>query len=816
MFEITTVAHPNDDLNHPLIVVEEKINSKKFFIGSVTEGIQRTVNERKIKLPKTESVFLTGKLSWNRIGGLPGFLLTVFDQKSRDSFFIVYGNPLLKYVIATWRYFIFRVGMNLDVKIVQDQEEELITDSFKANVINISPAKPKATNNVSTSLLDAIISHIFPLNINLNNYSENRKNFDRISQVKLPTVDGLSNSFSTNYLIDFHPVRGKFNVKKAIELGVPKGKTFAQLTKGEDVLLPDGVTVVKSSDVVEESKSFPKLLVLDIPSDEYLEPTLHNPLIVSSSQDIGIVYIFLNEKCNLSRIHPILLNYFNANSHCQFVVSHKDITNNLINFTGASLVSLKLKALFPNFFQLPYSSLSNGTPFNEKFASNVHILNTRSCPVVLKPGSPDAVIVENSLESVNQFWKARFDESLLDTFGISFDSIEPYINDNKLVTSGSLSDSETLKDKVQVVTLGTGSSLPSKYRNVISTVLRVPYTQDGKLQYRSIIMDGGENTIGSIKRIYGPDYPKFFKELQCIYLSHLHADHHLGIISLIEERFKHNNTDLYLIIPWQYETFLKEWSRLPNQDDLPDLSRLKIFSCEQFHTNPHPSLEQVSFEQMINAKQTITPKKIPLQRISTETMFKDLGLTGIQTCSAIHCEWAYSVGFTFDIGGDAFKVSYSGDTRPNHRFAFEIGKNSDLLIHEATLEDELMEDALSKRHSTISEAIYVSMLMTARKLILTHFSQRYPKLPDMDSLKKVWTFIDGNYDENLELFQKSYVFKKFQLDAQQRFNAKQMGILYAFDNMVINYNEIDQQLQQIDAFGRERLELLFSSKEKEL
>lgn len=126
-------------------------------------------------MPKTESIFLTGKLSWNRIGGLPGFLLTVFDQKSRDSFFIVYGNPLLKYVIATWRYFIFRVGMNLDIKIVQDQEEELVTDSFKANVINISPEKPKVANSVSTSLLDAIISHIFPLNINLNNYSENRK-----------------------------------------------------------------------------------------------------------------------------------------------------------------------------------------------------------------------------------------------------------------------------------------------------------------------------------------------------------------------------------------------------------------------------------------------------------------------------------------------------------------------------------------------------------------------------------------------------------------------------------------------------------------
>ena len=71
------------------------------------------------------------------------------------------------------------------------------------------------------------------------------------------------------------------------------------------------------------------------------------------------------------------------------------------------------------------------------------------------------------------------------------------------------------------------------------------------------------------------------------------------------------------------------------------------------------------------------------------------------------------------------------------RFAYEIGKGSDLLIHEATLDNELIEDAIKKRHSTINEAINVSNAMEAKKLILTHFSQRYPKLPSMDNNIKV-------------------------------------------------------------------------------
>ena len=90
-----------------------------------------------------------------------------------------------------------------------------------------------------------------------------------------------------------------------------------------------------------------------------------------------------------------------------------------------------------------------------------------------------------------------------------------------------------------------------------------------------------------------------------------------------------------------------------------------------------------------------------------------------------------AVAFTFPNG---FKFSYSGDCRPSSNFA-AIGKGSTVLVHEATFDDEMRGDAIAKRHSTISEAVGVGVAMGARRVILTHFSQRYSKIPTMGDVQ---------------------------------------------------------------------------------
>lgn len=51
---------------------------------------------------------------------------------------------------------------------------------------------------------------------------------------------------------------------------------------------------------------------------------------------------------------------------------------------------------------------------------------------------------------------------------------------------------------------------------------------------------------------------------------------------------------------------------------------------------------------------------------------------------------------------------------------------------QATFEDSLAEEAEAKRHCTTSEAVQAGAQAGAYRTLLTHFSQRYPKIPVVD------------------------------------------------------------------------------------
>lgn len=87
-------------------------------------------------------------------------------------------------------------------------------------------------------------------------------------------------------------------------------------------------------------------------------------------------------------------------------------------------------------------------------------------------------------------------------------------------------------DDITVTTLGTGSAIPSKYRNVSSTLLDIP-------NLGGILLDCGEGTLGQLRRKYGAGgIKKMYEELRMIFVSHMHADHHLGLQAILEDRFK--------------------------------------------------------------------------------------------------------------------------------------------------------------------------------------------------------------------------------------------------------------------------------------
>lgn len=104
----------------------------------------------------------------------------------------------------------------------------------------------------------------------------------------------------------------------------------------------------------------------------------------------------------------------------------------------------------------------------------------------------------------------------------------------------------------------------------------------------------------------------------------------------------------------------------------------------------------------------------------------------MKTCRVNHFRKSYALAMEFSYqNGDKnemFKLAYSGDTGLCDAFV-KLGHEADLLIHEATFQNELNDSAINTRHSTISMALQQSKRMRAKFTILTHFSSRYHILP---------------------------------------------------------------------------------------
>lgn len=258
--------------------------------------------------------------------------------------------------------------------------------------------------------------------------------------------------------------------------------------------------------------------------------------------------------------------------------------------------------------------------------------------------------------------------------------------------------------------LGTGSAIPSKYRNV-SSILVINKAS-------AIFLDCGEDTLYNVLRIFGSI--EILQKVDAIYISHSHPDHHLGAISLIHQILT-MRTSVNVIGPKITCDFIKQYC-----------TKGVVFYFTD--TNKRP-------QQQYNAH---------LMKLDDYKTTYDFGYK-ITTCPVNHTVDSYGVRVDFS----DISISYSGDCRPS--FLFEKLSNSvDVMIHEATFADELHTKALQTKHSTITEAVGIYKNSNAKTLILTHFSQRYPKKIDIKNVICafdffVYDFFDHNIDKTQEV-----------------------------------------------------------------
>lgn len=312
------------------------------------------------------------------------------------------------------------------------------------------------------------------------------------------------------------------------------------------------------------------------------------------------------------------------------------------------------------------------------------------------------------------------------------------------------------REDMEIVLLGTGSSQPSKYRNVTSIFINL-FSKGG------ILLDCGEGTLGQLKRRFGIEgADEAVKGLRCIWISHIHADHHTGlarILALRRELLKDTpHEPLVVVGPRQLKTFLDAYQKLEDLDmQFLDCRHTTEASLKTFESSENKDVngsvcvqndQKNGSNLFAKGSRMESHWKRPGSPIDASAAFplltmlkKILGEAGLEALISfpvIHCPQAYGVVLKAEDRTNStgkkmpgWKIVYSGDTRPCPELV-EASRGATVLIHEATFEDGMVEEAIARNHSTTQEAIEVGDSAGAYRIILTHFSQRYPKIPVFD------------------------------------------------------------------------------------
>ncbi|KAI0480185.1 hypothetical protein GGR56DRAFT_624947 [Xylariaceae sp. FL0804] len=760
-------------------------DNKRYIFGNIAEGTQRAMVQRKVSMLKVGDVFMTGPVNWKNAGGLLGLLLTVADthkgadearsehKKSRvkgkpevignPSRLNIHGGKNITYLLATCRNFIFRSGFPLNpLEIRHDAraaEPSKYEPDWKDSNINvwympIDSVRPDSTSPRKRSRdefeernLENKSSHNDEESPEASSHKVVMKMFNSdwkldaliettLHQAKLPAtlfvrddqghlqkyegplpgggrdvpdipvlvrrpwpkadIDALpSTKPSTQsmcYIVKSHERRGRFDPEKADSLGVAM-RDRKLLSDGKSVTGKDGATVTPDM-VLDPSVPGNGFAIVELPDESYIERLIARPEWTNSHIMKGIerIYWTLGQGVvNDTRLRD----FMQSMPSVKHVVASVDNCPNMISAESAALQSCKLHLVDPDRFPIPQFSNKLSVTRVPVAPDAAYETDRTGKYVQLAPHHMEREDMIVPFRNFAQWAYARTDNDIKQMAG----KAKEKVRDPTYLAKVEQAESDIPNRDAEIITLGTGSAIPSKYRNVSATLVRVP-------GYGNYLLDAGENTLGQMRRVFGDELPQVLRDLKLIWISHLHADHHLGTVSVIKA--------------WHEETSKSDPSaelRVASHSNMIDWLR-EYASVEEFG---HGRLVFTEFGKP-------HPERRPFQQhVMRDGRERSCGLTRIDAAWVSHCYGALAVVLTFPTG---LRVAYSGDCRPSDAFV-EIGRGATLLIHESTFDDALAGDARAKKHSTTSEAVGVGRRMGARRVLLTHFSQRYQKLPNM-------------------------------------------------------------------------------------
>ena len=397
------------------------------------------------------------------------------------------------------------------------------------------------------------------------------------------------------YICSFSPKPGKLDPVACVNLGVPPGPLLGLLKAGQDVTLDCG-KLVRASDVVAEAAPPTADLVLEVPDMHYLDsleeaaelvdiPHLRTVFHLSPSEVVRspryrswmaalgshVSHVLINEdSCGLGLpdvtayqhklrtvrgdLFPALLGAGDPKLGMKELAAElaREVpgAGKVVQASSGLRVTVRpetagvdLTMALPFLPGVATRELMEGDhklgqqdrkSYRKGMQEDLEAARTYSPPPETtpspgrsprSPSSPTPFMTADNAETP-RYWGEKRRKLSEEVDGVS--SVTDTSEKRKLSLAEKLKVIDGISPDYPVVTfLGTGSSVPSKYRNVSGILLE---TAPGSW----LLLDCGEGSLGQLVRLKGWEGAMaVLRGLKAVYVSHLHADHHLGAINII-------------------------------------------------------------------------------------------------------------------------------------------------------------------------------------------------------------------------------------------------------------------------------------------
>ncbi|NWI55628.1 RNZ2 protein, partial [Calyptomena viridis] len=683
------------------------------YLFNCGEGTQRAMQEHKLKISHLDSIFLS-RVAWANVGGLPGMILTLKAIGLQRCVFL--GPPKLQNYLKAIRLFpgpLKRMDLAVQLHTEPEYKDETMT------VVQVPlTGKPLGAESKSSQSPGASTQG------GGSPKGDTGPGSPRAAQQSLEEGEGPKSPKKTGYkcadrnpelvmafLCKIHPKKGKFLVAKAQEMGLPVGTPailpiITALKNGESITY-EGRELFPE-ELCTPMDPGPVFLVLECPHEGFVDAVCENETFqryqegLPENQVALVIHMTPESVLRDSRYQQWLARFGPGTQH--LVLNENSST---VHNPRSYKIQTQLNLIHPDIFPLLTTYQSKvgqalPVPLVPLGRAVFHCPSSLQeaeavCPVPIVRGE---CLLKYHFRPQQEWQRDAVTVCDHDAFVSEALDLPDFQTRVKECKESLSAVPGNVSAYPEIVFLGTGSAIPMKIRNVSSTLVNTSAS-------RSLLLDCGEGTFGQLCRHYGEQVDHVLCNIVAVFVSHMHTDHHSGLVHILMERRRafaalgQAFSPLFLVAPEQIMPWLHEYHN----------------HCEEILGD----IKMIPSQSLVKGCENIRPKA----KAFVSSLLENYDLAEFQTCEVQHCKNAFACSLIHKSG---WKVVYSGDTMPCMALV-QMGKNATLLIHEATLEDGLEKEAIEKTHSTTSQAIQTGMKMNAEFIMLNHFSQRYAKIP---------------------------------------------------------------------------------------